>query len=79
MEKLQVWEWFEHLNIELHPLLRQIYEQISNERPRNREKYEYSVKQLLRELDLINNHLKIRTFMVGNTATSIDISLATHL
>jgi len=50
-----------------------------NERPHNKEKYEYSLKELLRELELINNHLKIRSFMVGDSVTVVDISLATQL
>lgn len=65
--------------MELHPLLHEIYEQISNERPQNKEKYEYSLKELVRELEVINNHLKIKTFMIGDSVTLVDISLATHL
>lgn len=30
-------------------------------------------------LDALNNHLKIRTFFVGDSLSVIDISLATHL
>lgn len=29
-EQIEVFEWFEHFNVELHPLLHEIYEQISN-------------------------------------------------
>lgn len=29
-DKLRAWEWFEHFNMELHPLLREIYEQIAD-------------------------------------------------
>lgn len=78
-EKLQVSQWFEHFNMELHPLLKEIYEQLANEREQNKEKFDYSLKELLRELELVNNHLKIRTFMVGDSVTVIDISLATQL
>ena len=65
--------------MELHPLIHEIYGQISNERPLNKEKYEYSVKELIRELEIINSHLKVKTFMVGDSMTLVDISLATHL
>ena len=65
--------------MELHPLLKEIYEQLANEREQNKEKFDYSLKELLRELELVNNHLKIRTFMVGDSVTVIDISLATQL
>ncbi len=37
------------------------------------------MKELLRELEVINNHLKLRTFLVGDSVTLVDISLATHL
>lgn len=65
--------------MEIYPLLREIYEQIGNQKPLNKEKYEYCVKELLRELEVVNSHLKIRTFMVGDSVTLVDISLATHL
>ncbi len=35
-EKIRVFEWFEFFNLELHPLLKEIYEQISKERPANK-------------------------------------------
>jgi glutathione S-transferase len=79
MDRLRVWEWFEHFNLELHPLLRELYEQIGGIRGANKEKYDYSLKELLRELEVINSHLKLRTFLVGDTVTVADISLATHL
>jgi glutathione S-transferase len=65
--------------LELHPLLKEIYEQISKERPANKERYDYSLKELCRVLDIFNNHLKIRTFFVGDSISVVDISLATHL
>lgn len=78
-DQLRVHEWFELLNVELQPLLREVGEQIGKERPANKEKYDYALKELVRALDNLNNHLKIRTFMVGDSITVIDISLATHL
>ena len=78
-DKLKVWEWFEHFSLELHPLLRELYEQVQGARVADQEKFDYSVKELLKELDLINNHLKLRTFMIGDAMSIIDISLATHL
>ena len=78
-EQLKVWEWFEQLNMELHPLLREIYEQVAGRRTPDSDKFDYSLKELMRELDLINHHLKLRTFMVGDSVTLVDISLATHL
>jgi|JI10StandDraft_1071094.scaffolds.fasta_scaffold155738_3 glutathione S-transferase len=33
----------------------------------------------MRELEVLNSHLKIRTSMVGDSVTLVDISLATHL
>jgi len=59
--------------------MHEIYDQIANERPHNKEKYDYSLKELLRVLEVFNNHLKLRTFMVGDSVTLVDISLATHL
>jgi glutathione S-transferase len=59
--------------------MREIVGQISGERPQSREKYEYALKELQRELEVVNSHLRLRTFMVGDAVTVVDISLAVHL
>ena len=35
-ERIRVFEWFEYFNLELHPLLREVNEQIAKERQANR-------------------------------------------
>lgn len=76
---IEFYEWLEFSNIELRPLLQEIYGQIHNTRTPNQEKYQYSVVELLRVLETLNNHLKIRTFFVGDSLGCVDISLACHL
>lgn len=35
-DKTRVNEWFEYFNLELHPLLKEIYEQLQKEKPLNK-------------------------------------------
>lgn len=35
-ERIRIFEWFEYFNLELHPLLKEVNEQIAKERPANR-------------------------------------------
>lgn len=74
-----MYSWLEYVNLELFPLLREIEGQISGSFPANRNKYQYSVDSLQKVLKVIDEHLKKRTFMIGDSVTLVDIVLICFL
>lgn len=49
-QQQQLWQWLEHFNLELAPLLTEISQQLRSQKAPNQDKYNYAVREVQREL-----------------------------
>ena len=74
-----MYSWLEYFNIELYPLLHEIYGQIFGKLPVNEQKYTYATEEFKRIVKVLDERLKSRALLVGDSLTLADIAYCCHL
>lgn len=65
--------------MEVHPLLKEIYGQIFGKSKPDQTKYNYANDWLKKVLKNLDDRLKFRSFLVGDTVTLADIIICCQL
>ena len=78
-DPVHIYSWFEYFNIEINPIIKQLYGQVFGNLSLDEPKYKYSFEEFNKNLKILDEHLKKRTFFVGNNLTLVDIMLGSQL
>lgn len=74
-----MYSWLEYFNLEIGPLVREIGEQIFGKLGANEQKYSYAFEELKKAIKILDDRLKMRTYLVGDSLTLADVVLCCQL
>ena len=78
-ESSEIDQWLEFTKSEVEPMANLVLQNILGKLHNNQQTFKKAVNNLMRRLQIVNDHLTTHTFFLGNRVTLADISFVTAL
>ena len=78
-EQTDIYSWLEYFNLQVLPLVHELYGQVFASLPANQNKFVYALEELKKTVKVLDDQLKMRSFLVADRITLADVIICCQL